>query len=82
MGAKVQLFFVHLHKKTMSTIALEKKKKKAIESIYPNKKQVAKKKEYIEAEIDEFIEQLSQQVNRNMSYKFMFNHYKQMLKKE
>ena len=64
----------------MSTIALEKKK--AIESICPNKKQVAKKKEYTEAEIDEFIEQLSQQVNRNMSYKFMFNHYKQMLKKE
>ena len=61
-------------------MVLEEKKKKTSEDMLSKKNQITKKKEYTEAEIDEFIDQLSRQVNRNISYKFMFNHYKQMLK--
>ena len=41
-----------------------------------------KKEQLTEAELDNFIEELSEQVNRNMSYRFMFNQYGKMLQEK
>ena len=67
----------------MDTVVLEKTKRasatKVNDSLFADRRYKPKKEQLTEAELDNFIEELSEQVNRNMSYRFMFNQYGKML---
>ena len=70
----------------MDTVVLEKTKRasatKVNDSLFVDRRYKPKKEQLTEAELDNFIEELSEQVNRNMSYRFMFNQYGKMLQEK